>query len=401
MRPDRWAESWHCPRRTANRPGSQCLASGKNGGVFRTASDGPRPADGNRPYVFSAPTKRGGSAALRPLHRPPVPGARENPQRHRDCATRKRRKRRAPFPRATTTVNTCNRPQSGGSIKVRPGPRSPLRKSLDDALLPPYSSTILPMNTKFFFPIWFLSLPVMAAGSVPPKFRAVEIDTKIEIGYGVAVADVDGDGKPDILLADKKQFVWYRNPGWEKSVLAENLTREDNVCIAAADIDGDGKCEIAVGAGWNPGDTINSGAVFYLIPPKDRTQKWEPVALHHEPTVHRMRWVKNWQNEYELVVARLHGRGHKNGQGDGVKILAYKVPVEPKQPWTTRPLNDALHMTHNLDPVQWDDDAAQELLIASREGVFVLNWDPDASALKLAQLPGTDSGGAGQGRSGK
>src|SRR5205823_13512130 len=60
-------------------------------------------------YVFSAPTKRGRSAALRPLHRPPVPGARENPQRHGDCATRKRCKRRAPFPRATTTVNTERR----------------------------------------------------------------------------------------------------------------------------------------------------------------------------------------------------------------------------------------------------------------------------------------------------
>src|SRR5678810_372124 len=96
-----------------------------------------------------------------------------------------------------------------------------------------------------------------------PHFRAVEVDTHIEIGYGVTVADVDGDHKPDILLADKKQFVWYRNPGWEKFVLAENLTLQDNVCIAAADIDGDGKAEVAVGAQWNPSDTTNSGAVFY------------------------------------------------------------------------------------------------------------------------------------------
>jgi hypothetical protein len=212
---------------------------------------------------------------------------------------------------------------------------------------------------------------------------------------------VDGDGKPDILLADKKQFVWYRNPSWEKFVLAENLTKEDNVCIAAMDVDGDGKCEIAVGAGWNPGDTVNSGAVFYLVPPKDRTQKWEPVELHHEPVVHRMRWVKNWQNEYELVVVPLHGRGNKNGQGDGVKILAYKKPADPKQEWSTRLIDGTLHTSHNFDPVQWDEDAAQELLIASREGVFVSNWDPDASALKLTQLSGTESGGAGEVRLGK
>src|SRR5436190_15519719 len=126
------------------------------------------------------------------------------------------------------------------------------------------------------------SFALQAGDIAVPTFRAVEIDAKIEIGYGVAVADVDGDKNPDILLADKKQIVWYRNPTWEKFVIAEGLTKLDNVCIAAADIDGDGKAEVAVGAGWNPNDTVGSGAVFYLIAPKDRTQKWEAVELPHE-----------------------------------------------------------------------------------------------------------------------
>src|SRR5438445_11972779 len=140
-------------------------------------------------------------------------------------------------------------------------------------------------------------------GATPlfPRFKAVEIDSHVDIGYGVTVADVDGDGKPDILLADKKQIVWYRNPTWDKFVIAENLTKLDNVCIAAADIDGDGKADIAVGAGWNPNDTVNSGAVFYLKAPKDRTQKWEAVELPHQPTVHRMRWLRNGSGHFELV----------------------------------------------------------------------------------------------------
>src|SRR5829696_8693474 len=78
--------------------------------------------------------------------------------------------------------------------------------------------------------------PALAADPPEPKFRHQTIDDKIEIGYGVAAADVDGDKKVDILVADKRQFVWYRNPAWEKFVIAENLTKRDNVCLGAQDL---------------------------------------------------------------------------------------------------------------------------------------------------------------------
>src|SRR5260370_35341492 len=116
------------------------------------------------------------------------------------------------------------------------------------------------MSPRDALPFCFLlcfSCLVRAGDPAFPRFRAVEIDSHIEIGYGITVADVDGDHKPDIVLADKKEIVWYRNPTWEKFVIAENLTSLDDVCIAAADIDGDGKAEIAAGAAWNPGATGN------------------------------------------------------------------------------------------------------------------------------------------------
>src|SRR6266705_2165007 len=255
------------------------------------------------------------------------------------------------------------------------------------------------------FPLLLRDSLFLQAGELPvPKFRAVEIDAKIEIGYGVAVADVDGDKKPDILLADKKQIVWYRNPGWEKFVMAENLTKLDNVCLAAADVDGDGKAEVAVGAEWNPNDTVNSGAVFYLIPPKDRTQKWDPVELPHEPTVHRMRWMRNSSGKFELVVAPLHGRGNKDGTGAGVRILSYKIPANPRDAWTTELVNASLHLTHNFELVKWTRPAGGELLVAGKEGVFHLVSEP--GTWKSRRLVGNKEGqsaftGAGEVRSGK
>ena len=209
-----------------------------------------------------------------------------------------------------------------------------------------------------------------------PVFRAEDVDAQIAIGYGLAIADVQGDGRPDILLADKTQIVWYEAPGWKKHVIAENLTAKDNVCIAARDINGDGKCEIAVGAEWNPGDTVNSGAVFYLIPPADRTQKWEPVKLPHEPTVHRMKWVRRASNWFDLVVLPLHGRGNKNGEGDGVRALAYQMPADPKKEWKTQVISDDMHLTHNFDVVpRLDDPAREAVIIGGREGLTTVLWD--------------------------
>jgi hypothetical protein len=247
------------------------------------------------------------------------------------------------------------------------------------------------------------SMIAFAANPPAPSFRAVDVDNKVEIGYGLAIADVDGDKKPDILLADKNLIVWYQNPTWKKHVMAEKLTPRDHVCIAAADVDGDGKAEVAVGAEWNPGDTRNSGAVFYLIPPADRTQKWEPVKLPHEPTVHRMRWVKDWMGRVTLVVVPLHGRGNdaNKGEGAGVKIQRYIRPENPRGAWDVTSIDESLHKTHNFDPVQWDDDDALELLIAGKEGVFLSNWSADENALKLTQLGSNEGGGAGEVRAGK
>ena len=208
-----------------------------------------------------------------------------------------------------------------------------------------------------------------------PNFEAQTIDNEVSIGYGLAIGDVDGDKKTDILLADKKQFVWYRNGDWKRFVMVDNITESDNVCIAARDINGDGQVEVAVGAQWNPGetsDTEKSGAVFYLVRPKDPTKLWKPIQLHHEPTTHRMKWVRAGE-KYHLVVVPLHGRGNKGGEGEGVKVMAYEMPSDPAKPWKLQTIDESMHLTHNFDVVV--DEGEEWIYLGGKEGLKPFYYD--------------------------
>jgi len=225
------------------------------------------------------------------------------------------------------------------------------------------------------------------------RFTQQVIDTSIKIGYGLALADVDGDGKTDILLADSKQFVWYHNGDWKKYVMAENLTEHDNVCIAARDINGDGKAEVAVGAQWNPGETSDdkqSGAVFYLMRPKNPTQLWKPIELHREPTVHRMQWVKSATGKFYLVMAPLHGRGNKNGEGVGSKIIAYHYIDKPDGKWKTDTIQGDMHLTHNF--FRREEKNGYNLFIAGKEGVVHLQEKDKKISRENLSLPGMTRG---------
>ncbi|MEZ6132789.1 MAG: VCBS repeat-containing protein [Planctomycetaceae bacterium] len=201
------------------------------------------------------------------------------------------------------------------------------------------------------------------------QWRAVEID-QIEIGYGLQLADVNGDGKTDIVLADKKTFQWYENPSWTKHIIAKDLTVRDNVCVTARDIDGDGRCEIAVGGQWNYPESNKDGAVFYLIPPDDRTLPWTAKQLYNDPSTHRMHWLKCPGDEYKLVVKPLRGRGSVNGDGPGLRLLEYTKPANDHDEWTFDVICDFLHLSHNFHPVNWDDDPEEELIVAAKEGVW-------------------------------
>src|SRR5215472_3401960 len=84
-----------------------------------------------------------------------------------------------------------------------------------------------------------MSNPVIAADF--PKFRAQQLDEKLTVGYGVLLVDINGDKKPDIVVADSRRVIWFENPTWKMHVILQDHTAHDNVALAPIDINGDGR----------------------------------------------------------------------------------------------------------------------------------------------------------------
>ena len=215
----------------------------------------------------------------------------------------------------------------------------------------------------------------LSALGIEPKFRLQTIDREVGIGYGVQVADMNADQKPDVILVDKDKVAWYENPSWKKHIVVNHLTKRDHVCLTARDLDQDGRAELALGGEWNPADTLTSGAVFFLYPDQSRNPNWSNHSLPHEPTTHRMHWVKGKNGKFLLMVKPLHGRGNKNNKGVPLKVIAYEFPAgDPKEKWKTSIVCNFLHNSHNFQPVNWDRDEEEEILITGMEGTWYLDY---------------------------
>src|SRR5215204_1369472 len=99
------------------------------------------------------------------------------------------------------------------------------------------------------------------AGAAIPKFTGEQIDASLKIGYAVNLVDINADGKLDIVVVDKERVIWFQNPQWQLRTIMKDQKRLDNVCLDAHDIDGDGKVDLALGAGWKPGNTKDASTL--------------------------------------------------------------------------------------------------------------------------------------------
>ncbi len=224
---------------------------------------------------------------------------------------------------------------------------------------------------------------VIKKNAIFPKFKSHFVD-RLPGGYKVGVVDIDQDGKLDIigLATQPSCLVWYKNPGWAKSVLTSRA--KEYIDLAPYDIDGDGRTDLAVAHEFGMSRTSSGGLVHWLRCPPDPAQEWPMYVVGAEPTSHRLKWADiNGDGRKELVNAPIMGRDAKAPLWDvGVNLIWYKIPEPPTLgSWEPHIIDNRLTVTHGICIVNWDNDRCDDILVASFEGVHL--YQPQREGNKI------------------
>lgn len=206
------------------------------------------------------------------------------------------------------------------------------------------------------------------------EFTRDVLDDTLQGGYGVEVADIDGDGRQDIvaLSTNPARFVWFRNPDWARFDITTET--QGNIATAPQDIDGDGDIDLVLAHDFALQRSTEGGTVHWLENPGNPTENtaWALHLIDAIPTAHRVKWADvNGDGRAELVNLPIIGVGAAAPDyAGGLEFTVYPIPPNPSEDnWPGVVIGRDLEMAHGITVVNWDDDDRQDLLVASFRGV--------------------------------
>ncbi len=216
------------------------------------------------------------------------------------------------------------------------------------------------------------AVSTQTASPKPLVFAAHVIDTGLKGGYQSIVADMNRDGRPDVigLASGLQELAWYENPGtvdgtWARHVMVTGIRASINA--AAHDGDGDGIPEVALAADFSSVYGKSIGTVFLLTHKGDPAGLWDMKEIDRIPTAHRLRWVDMNGARKVLVNAPLIGPDSVAPDYKGsVGLHYYQAPD-----WKRQTITDAESgVVHGLWIAPFDGSRFDTVLTASFNGVF-------------------------------
>ena len=206
----------------------------------------------------------------------------------------------------------------------------------------------------------------------------------ISHGYQVAVADINGDGRPDILALSSVESVveWYENSSWKAHPIATQTTK--NISLAPLFRPGYPARGLALATDFALEDSRNGGDVWWAEPPLSGDSEWTLHFVGRVPTSHRLHWADlDGDGRLELINAPLLGYGAEAPEYQvGAPLTWYEMPEKlleghaaagaaRENAWTPHVIDDSLTVVHGICVMDWDGDGRDEILTASFEGVHL------------------------------
>ena len=258
-----------------------------------------------------------------------------------------------------------------GSAAVRLAPHGPGRTSIGTRLdrRSYFKGAIFQarMTPRALAPAEFLGVP---------HFREHTVATGLAGGYQVVAADLNHDGKPDLIaLATRgNELVWFENPTWERHVLATGVAHLIN-CVAVG-ADAEGIPEIVLANEFDNVAKNSLGVVSVLRHDGDPRRPWKATEIDRIPTSHRLRLANiDGSGKPVVINAALTGpHAEPPDFRDRTPLVYYRPGVWKRE--TIEPENFGL--VHGIYILDWDADGRDEILTAGFEGIHLFKLGADA-----------------------
>jgi hypothetical protein len=226
--------------------------------------------------------------------------------------------------------------------------------------------------------------PLSAQTTVPVRFRAHDI-ARIQGGYAVAVADFNGDNRIDVMansVGAGRDVAWYQNPSWRRVVIVPQAARVVNQAIA--DIDGDGIPEVAYQSEFAMQAANSEGVNSIARSGGDPNGTWRTEVVDRFETSHHVQWADfDGDGVLELVNAPLIGPGSlaPTYDQDQAPVFWYDQAT-----WTRHTIDDGIPgIIHRVRPYKWDGGDRDALLVASFEGIALYQPTGSGSSMRFTK----------------
>lgn len=210
--------------------------------------------------------------------------------------------------------------------------------------------------------LFLLALPALAQTRFA-HFESRALATDLKGGYQVVVADVNKDGKPDLVAlgSGMSELLWFEAPNWERHVLATGLQRMINTW--PMDTDNDGIPEFLVAHAFENEAARSIGIVSLITHGVDLRQPWTVREIDRLTTSHRLRTANGLFINAPLTGASAVAPEYK----DNTPLVAYR-PGD----WHRQLITGADEgVVHGIFIHDWNRDGRDDVLTASFRGIHV------------------------------